>query len=99
MAVDGKWDVTLNSPMGEQAMAMELKSDGSSLSGSLKSPMGAMDITEGSIDGDAVTWKVALEQPMAMTLEFAATIDGDTMSGEAQMGTFGAAPFTGKRAG
>jgi hypothetical protein len=99
MGADGKWDVTLNSPMGAQQMSCELTSAGATLAGSLQSPMGNMDISDGTIDGDKLTWKVAIEQPMAMTMEFAATVEGDSMSGEAQLGTFGTASFTGARAG
>jgi hypothetical protein len=98
MGADGTWNVTLNSPMGAQTMAMELKSAGAALTGSLQGPMGAMDITEGTVDGDNLTWKVSLTQPMEMTLEFTATVDGDEMKGESKMGTFGSAEFTGTKA-
>jgi hypothetical protein len=33
-----------------------------------------------------------------MTMECTATVDGDSISGEAKLGSFGTAPFTGNRA-
>ena len=98
MSADGKWSLTLNSPMGAQTMSMDLQTEDGSLRGSIQGPQGAMDITEGQADGDKLSWKVSLTQPMAMELEFTATIDGDAMAGETKMGTFGSATFTGERA-
>ena len=35
---------------------------------------------------------------MPMTLEFEATVSGDTMNGNVKLGAFGSAPLTGVRA-
>ena len=35
---------------------------------------------------------------MAMTLEFSATVDGDSISGDVKLGAFGNASFSGSRA-
>jgi hypothetical protein len=45
-----------------------------------------------------VSWKVAITNPMPMTLEFEGAVDGDKISGNANAGAFGALPFSGKRA-
>ena len=42
-----------------------------------------------------LTWKAALTQPMPITLEFTAKVDGDTISGNVKLGTFGDATFEG----
>lgn len=97
MTVDGKWDLNLNSPMGAQAMTFEVATAGDDLTGNITSPMGAMDITDGKVDGDTLSWKVALTQPMPITLEFSGKVDGDSISGQAQLGTFGSASFSGSR--
>jgi hypothetical protein len=98
MSADGTWNVTLNSPMGAQQATLDLKTDGSTLTGSMGGPQGSLDLTDGTVDGDNLTWKAELEQPMKMTMEFSATVAGDSISGEAKLGTFGSASFSGTRA-
>jgi hypothetical protein len=99
MSADGRWSVTLQSPMGPQAMTLVLETAGSALSGSLESPMGTQPFDGGTAEGDALAWSVSITQPMAMTLEFEATVDGDVISGNAKLGSFGTATFEGSREG
>ncbi len=98
MAIDGKWNVTIKSPMGNQNSTLTLKTDGSVLSGSLDSPQGNAEIVEGVVDGNQLTWKSDIKEPMQMTLGFTATVDGDDIEGEVELGAFGKAGLTGKRA-
>ena len=51
-AVDGDWDVTIKSPMGDQKAVLTVNSDGGSFSGSMSGGLGAMDIANGTVDGD-----------------------------------------------
>lgn len=98
MSVDGTWNITLNSPMGAQQGTLELKSEGSTLTGTMSGPQGALALEEGTVDGNNATWKVNITQPMAITIEASATVDGDNITGEAKLGAFGSASFTGTRA-
>ena len=98
MSADGKWDVTMNSPMGAQQATLTLATSGSTLTGTVASPQGSIDITDGTVDGSSLTWKAAMEQPMPITLEFTATVDGDNISGKVKLGSFGEADFSGTRA-
>ena len=49
-AVDGQWDVTIKSPMGDQKAVLTVNSDGGSFSGSMSGGLGAMDIANGTVD-------------------------------------------------
>jgi hypothetical protein len=98
MSADGTWKVTLNSPMGSQDATLVLVTDGSSLTGRLSGPQGEIDITDGAVDGDSLSWKASLTQPMPLELDFTATVDGDSIEGNAKLGSFGSAPFSGTRA-
>jgi hypothetical protein len=98
MAVDGKWNATMNSPQGAQSMTLDLTVDGSELKGIMGSQMGAMEVESGTIDGDTLVWECKLTSPMALTLSFKATVDGDSMAGEASFGSFGSGSFTATRA-
>jgi hypothetical protein len=84
--------------MGAQAVTLTLATSGNVLTGKAVSPQGEMELTDGTCDGDNLTWKAQLTQPMPITLEFSATVDGDNISGEAKLGSFGSAAFSGTRA-
>jgi hypothetical protein len=97
MAVDGKWEITINSPLGAQKAVLDLATDGSSLTGSQTAQQGSGPLENGKVDGNALTWSARISSPMPMTLEFAGTVDGDKLSGSVKAGSFGSFPFTGSR--
>ena len=98
MSVDGTWNTTMNTPMGAQQGTLELKTDGGTLTGSLSGAQGTLELQEGTVDGNELAWKADITSPMAMTLEFTATVDGDNISGNVKLGAFGNAPLSGTRA-
>lgn len=97
-SADGVWNTTMNTPMGAQKATLTLATDGGSLTGSMSGPQGSIDLKDGTADGDSLSWKADITQPMAMTLEFSATVSGDEISGNVQLGAFGTASFSGTRA-
>ena len=98
MSADGDWNVKMDTPMGAQQVTLTLVTDGNKLSGKLAGPQGTMEFTDGTVDGNNLSWTVSLEQPMPMKIATTATIDGDNLTGEAQLGSFGTAKLTGTRA-
>src|SRR5690606_5064873 len=98
MSADGTWNVRIESPMGAQDAQLVLATEGATLTGRMTSPQGEIDITDGTVDGDSLAWKAALTQPMPITLEFTATVGGDSISGTTTLGSFGSATFAGSRA-
>lgn len=98
MGADGTWNITMDSPMGAQQATLTLVTDGGSLSGKLAGPQGEMAFDGGTVDGDNLAWTIAIEQPMPMQIETTATVDGDNLTGEAKLGSFGTAKLTGTRA-
>jgi hypothetical protein len=97
MSADGTWNVTMTTPMGAQAGTLTLKSNGGSLEGTVAGPQGTIDIEDGKADGDSLSWSINAVQ-MGMKIAFTAKVDGDKISGEAELGTFGKATFEGTRA-
>ena len=95
--LDGTWETVTNTPMGQQKATVTLQTDGDSLSGTMASAQGTVDVKDGSVDGNTGAWKVSITSPMPMTLEFSATADGDSISGSVKLGAFGSATFTGTR--
>ena len=96
--LDGTWETVMNTPMGQQKATVRLQTDGDSLSGTMASAQGTVDVKDGSVDGNTGAWKVSITSPMPMTLEFSATANGDEISGSVKLGAFGTATFTGTRA-
>jgi hypothetical protein len=99
MAIDGNWNIVMKTPIGDQQATLALAANGQSLQGTMSSStMGSTPLRDGATDGKSASWKADISQPMSMTLEFTADVDGDTISGNAKLGMFGNAPFTGTRA-
>lgn len=98
MAIDGKWNMTMKTPMGEQNGTLDLKADGGALTGEMSGATGTVQIEEGKVDGDNVSWNAKITTPMPMTLEFEGKVEGDSLSGTVKLGAFGNAPFSGARA-
>lgn len=98
MAVDGKWNLKIKTPMGEQSGVLELKADGAALSGTMTGNMGAVQIENGSVAGDAVKWSAKVTSPMPIQLDFDGKVDGDQLSGSVKLGAFGSSTFSGARA-
>ncbi len=99
MAIDGIWNLTVNTPMGPQASTLTIATSGASLTGTQSAGHSeGQAISDGTVNGNAVTWKSAITKPMPMTLSFSGTVDGDTISGDVKLGMFGTQPFSGTRA-
>ena len=96
-AADGNWKITINTPMGAQEVAASIQTNGDSFTGKTSGRMGDSEIS-GKVNGDTLTWSANITQPMPMTLEFEATVDGDSMKGNVKLGAFGNAPLSGVRA-
>ncbi|HEX7874963.1 MAG TPA: hypothetical protein VF489_00105 [Sphingobium sp.] len=97
--VDGAYDCVAKTPLGDQSGVLTVISSGDSFHGAFGGMMGSLDISEGKVDGDKLTWKMNMTLPMPMALECEAEVDGDSITGTMQLGAFGAAGFTGKRRG
>jgi len=98
MAVDGTYNIEVQTPMGVQPGKITLKSEGKSLSGKFSSEMGEQDIKNGSVTGDTFTFPASVTTPMGdMALEFTGTVSGNTVSGQVKTGSFGFSPFKGTK--
>lgn len=98
MAVDGTYSITIQTPMGPQDSTLTLTTAGDALTGTQTAPNGgSAPIEEGTVNGNEVSWKASITKPMAMTLHFSATVEGDSISGKVKLGMFGSAAFSGTR--
>lgn len=95
MAIDGKWNIVIKTPMGDQNGVLTLKQDGDALTGEMTSPSGAAAVENGRVDGDKLVWEAKVTTPMPLTLEFEGTEDGGNLNGTVKLGAFGSSTFTG----
>ncbi len=97
MTADGNWNLVVSTPMGERQATLSLKTERSTLKGSQMADGNSTEIFDGTVNGDAMSWKVSITDPMPMTLEFNGTINGDEVSGSVVLGDFGTSSFSGTR--
>jgi hypothetical protein len=98
MAVDGNWNITMSTPMGDRKATLTLKNSGGTLTGTQGAEGQSTEIFDGAANGDEVSWKVSITNPMPLTLAFVGVVSGDSISGEMGIGPMGSFPFTGTRA-
>jgi hypothetical protein len=96
MSADGNWKITINTPMGAQEVNASITTNGDTFTGKTSGRMGDQEIS-GKVNGDKLTWSSSITSPMPMTLEFEATVSGDSLSGNVKLGAFGNASMTGVR--
>ena len=97
MSVAGTYECVTKTPMGDQKSDVTINVDGDSFTGTNAGAMGAMDMENGKVDGNKLTWSMKMTVPMPMTLEGEATVDGDTLTGSVKAGAFGTFPLNGTR--
>jgi hypothetical protein len=95
--VQGKWNITIKTPMGDKSGVLDLQTEGTVLTGSLSDGDHYAAISDGKVDGNRLSWSAKITQPMRMSFKFTATVEADHISGAAKH-LLGKATFTGKRA-
>jgi len=87
--VSGKWTYEQEGRNGTQTVTLDLKADGSNLTGTMTGGMGGRggggaaepaQISEGKIDGDTITFKVVREfNGNQFVISFKGTMQGDSI--------------------
>jgi hypothetical protein len=98
MAADGDWKLVIETPMGPQEAELTVKTKSKTAFDGVMNGQAGQQTFEGTIEGDRLIWQTDITVPMALTIDFSVTVDGDAMSGNAKLGMFGDAPVTGARA-
>jgi hypothetical protein len=95
--VQGMWHITIKTPMGDKSGVLELKAEGTALTGSLSDDTHRIPISDGKVVGNELSWSAKITKPMRMNFKFTATVDADRISGFAKH-ALGKATFSGTRA-
>jgi hypothetical protein len=101
MSVTGTYDCATKTPMGDQSGILTVvpNDEGTAFTGTMIGAMGNVDVQDGKIDANMLSWKMKIVVPIPMTLECEAAVEGDELNGQVKAGGFGTMPFSGKRRG
>ena len=89
---DGKWEGSIETPMGTIPVGFTFKTDGTGLTGTSLGPDGAgIPIKNGKVDGNKISFTVDLDfGGMAISLNYVGTVSPDKI---AFTGDFAGMPF------
>ena len=94
--VAGTWEMTSQGRNGTMTQTLAIQQDGSTIKGTLTGRRGEAPL-QGSVTGNKVSFTVKRDTPNgAVTLEYSATVDGDSMKGKVHSEQFDR-EFTAKR--
>ena len=93
----GTWKVTVETEMGSGTPSFDLVEEGGKISGTYNGQMGSAPVT-GTVEDKSFKIVINLEaQGQSMAIEYAGSIDGDSISGKLDFGGMGGGTFTGKK--
>lgn len=95
--VTGTWDVAVETPQGTMSLASTFKQDGEKLTGTQSSQMGDNTL-EGTVKGAGIAFVIVIDmQGQELRISYTGKIEGDSMSGSIEFGTFGTSTWTAKK--
>ncbi len=90
--------MTVTTPRGERTQDINFEQEGTKLTATWKGMRGDEVTAEGTVKGNEIEWTITRSTPRGeFTMTYTGTIEGDTMSGEVQMGDFGSSEWKAKR--
>ena len=98
--MSGTWTLTITIEGSQQVPAtLNLRQQGTALTGSLQSPFGSADLANGSAGADGFRFTATVDiEGQSTEVTFAGTATGNSMTGTATS-ALGVATFTGTRPG
>lgn len=97
MSIDGTWNMVIHTPVGKQHMEFDLHTDGTTLAGTATQHGAVSEITDGTVDGDNLRFKVAMTRPFKINLAFTVSVAGDDMTGSVRLGKLPSSNLTAHR--
>ncbi|SHF01422.1 DJ-1/PfpI family protein [Seinonella peptonophila] len=94
---DGKWKLTISTPIGKQLVIARITTKNGKIQGSAEQDGEINDFINPVIMGNQLTWSQYIKKPMALKLKFEATLDGNQLSGIAKASMLPSSKFIGER--
>jgi hypothetical protein len=90
----GRWETTFSTPDGDIQLVFNFKVDRAKLAGTVETPNGNVDLEDGKVDGDMISFNTHLGEDV---IKHAGTVSGDTIALSVD-GPWGHSDMTLKRA-
>jgi hypothetical protein len=95
----GKWTTTISTQIGELAYTYEFKVEGEKLTGKAKSQFGEVEITEGKVSGDDLSFVENINfDGNAIRIEYKGKVRGDEIKFTRKVADFATEEFVAQRA-
>jgi hypothetical protein len=99
MSLTGTWNLSINTPLGEQKVVLNLVQEGDQITGTSTNDLeGEQPLNDPQLNGNRLTWKSDITRPIKATAVMDLTFNGDAVTGTARAGMFPAAKVVGRRA-
>ena len=97
--VSGTWEFTMQTPRGDDRISeVSIEQDGEKIKVTMEGFQGDEIIGEGTVKDNKIEWTMNMSSPRGeFSITYSGTVDGDKMSGQAQMGDFGSMEWTAKK--
>jgi quinohemoprotein ethanol dehydrogenase len=92
----GKWNVVIQSPVGENKAVMELTANGDKLTGKVTADQGTVDVS-GKVENGRAKFSGKASMPMPITISYDLALKDGKLVGENSNGPLGTFPISGTR--
>ena len=83
--ITGKWESTRETQQGTMTTTFTFEQDGGKLTGTLGSQRGDMEISDGTIKGNKISFKIVMTRgDRTFEMTYSGTVEGDTITGTMQ---------------
>ncbi len=93
-SISGTWTLTVDSPEGIIPVSMVLQQSGSTVTGTVSSPMGDAQVENGTFSGGKLSFQL---NAGGMSVSFSGTVEGSRVSGTMNAGSMGIMKCTGTK--
>lgn len=96
--VSGTWDMTIQSERGDWDTELTIEQDGEKIKVTMPGFQGDQIEGEGTVAENKIEFTFNISTPQGdFSINYKGTIEGNTMSGEAEVGDFGTMEWTAKK--
>ena len=96
MDSSNRWQISVDTPTGEQQGILELEIGDVVCGGLLFNDSGELALEDGCINDGQLHWTLRLNRPIPMALTCQAFIEGNNLTGDVTIAAFGNFSFTGR---
>jgi len=98
MSVAGKWQISMDTPIGTQKFTWDLQQAGTAWKGTMNAPTGSSDLSNVQVSGSNVGCSARVSTPLGQVdVTFEGAVTGDKIGGTCRT-QFGNFQFSGDRA-